>query len=683
MTRMHTGFTGVVQDDWARPRAWARPERLDAGIDSLPGVGAALAKRLRALGLVTVRDFLLHRPRRYESAVDEIAITQLWGDDEVAIAGEVVDVRTRRLGGRRTIVTARIKDASGSIGASWFNQPWLADKLTPGTQLRLRGKLGRHGFDVKSYDVGAPKATADFAPVYPASEQVPSTKLRELMRGALAEHARDFPDALPAELDLPLRRDALAALHFPRDEADAELARRRLALDELLALQLVVARSRDDDAVAPSLELPGELVARYRDVLPFAFTAHQESAIAEIDADLGRTAPMARLLQGDVGSGKTVVALYALLRAVESGRQGALMAPTETLAEQHFLTLEPLCAQLGVRSVLLTGSVGSKKIRDEIANGVAQIAVGTHALIQREVEFADLGVAVVDEQHRFGVAQRTALVKGRSPHVLHMTATPIPRTLALTIYGDLAVTEIAKPPADRKPIVTAWVGAERSSEAYARLRVHLDAGRQAYVVCPLIEQSETRLARAAEEEVGRLRCGELSAYRVGLLHGRLKTAERRAVMAQFKAGELDVLVATTVIEVGVDVPNATIMIVQEADRFGLAQLHQLRGRVGRGAEQSYCLLISRDKLELTDVAQSRLRALVDTADGFELAEVDLELRGEGQLLGTRQSGGSDLRFTKLRVDRDLLEQARRLARQLEGEDGPWQDEADRLIAPAA
>jgi ATP-dependent DNA helicase RecG len=683
MTRMHTGFTGVVQDDWARPRAWARPERLDAGIDSLPGVGAALAKRLRALGLVTVRDFLLHRPRRYESAVDEIAITQLWGDDEVAIAGEVVDVRTRRLGGRRTIVTARIKDASGSIGASWFNQPWLADKLTPGTQLRLRGKLGRHGFDVKSYDVGAPKATADFAPVYPASEQVPSTKLRELMRGALAEHARDFPDALPAELDLPLRRDALAALHFPRDEADAELARRRLALDELLALQLVVARSRDDDAVAPSLELPGELVARYRDVLPFAFTAHQESAIAEIDADLGRTAPMARLLQGDVGSGKTVVALYALLRAVESGRQGALMAPTETLAEQHFLTLEPLCAQLGVRSVLLTGSVGSKKIRDEIANGVAQIAVGTHALIQREVEFADLGVAVVDEQHRFGVAQRTALVKGRSPHVLHMTATPIPRTLALTIYGDLAVTEIAKPPADRKPIVTAWVGAERSSEAYARLRVHLDAGRQAYVVCPLIEQSETRLARAAEEEVGRLRCGELSAYRVGLLHGRLKTAERRAVMAQFKAGELDVLVATTVIEVGVDVPNATIMIVQEADRFGLAQLHQLRGRVGRGAEQSYCLLISRDKLELTDVAQSRLRALVDTADGFELAEVDLELRGEGQLLGTRQSGWSDLRFTKLRVDRDLLEQARRLARQLEGEDGPWQDEADRLIAPAA
>jgi ATP-dependent DNA helicase RecG len=331
--------------------------------------------------------------------------------------------------------------------------------------------------------------------------------------------------------------------------------------------------------------------------------------------------------------------------------------------------------------VLLTGSVGAKKIRDEIANGVAQIAVGTHALIQRSVEFADLAVAVVDEQHRFGVEQRTALAEGRSPHVLHMTATPIPRTLALTIYGDLAVSEIAKPPANRKPIVTAWVGAERSSEAYERLRVHLDAGRQAYVVCPLIEQSETRFARAAEEEAERLRRAELKGYRVGLLHGKLKPADRREVMAQFKQGELDVLVATTVIEVGVDVPNATIMIVQEADRFGLAQLHQLRGRVGRGAEQSYCLLISRDKLELTDVAQSRLKALVDSTDGFELAEVDLELRGEGQLLGTRQSGWSDLRFTKLRFDRDLLQRARELARQLEAEEGPWQDEADRLVAP--
>ena len=310
--------------------------------------------------------------------------------------------------------------------------------------------------------------------------------------------------------------------------------------------------------------------------------------------------------------------------------------------------------------MLLTGSAGSAKARAAIESGEAEIVVGTHALIQRGVVFADLAVAVVDEQHRFGVEQRQAL-SGLRPHLLHMTATPIPRTLALTVFGELDVTEIAKPPASRKPIVSAWVGAERSSEAYARLRVHLDAGRQAYVVCPLIEASETRLARAAEEEAERLQRAELSGYRIGLLHGRLKSAERREVMRAFKEGELDVLVATTVIEVGVDVPNATIMIVQEADRFGLAQLHQLRGRVGRGAEQSYCLLISRPKLELTDSAQARLEALVETSDGFELAERDLDLRGEGQLLGTKQSGLGDLHFTRLRADRALLEQARELA----------------------
>src|SRR5437016_9355805 len=331
---------------------------------------------------------------------------------------------------------------------------------------------------------------------------------------------------------------------------------------------------------------PGELAERYREALPFELTKDQEQAIAEIDADLAAAKPMQRLLQGDVGSGKTVVALYALLRAVEAGRTGALMAPTETLAEQHFLTVEPICTQLGVRAALLTGSV-----RGELAG--AQLVVGTHALIQEGVDLSELAVAVVDEQHRFGVEQRRALAEGRSPHVLHMTATPIPRTLALTVYGDLAVSEITRPPADRKPIKTAWVAEDRSAAAYSRLRKHLDAGRQAYVVCPLIEESETSQARAAEAEAERLRKAELRGYRVGLLHGRLRPAERRKLMAQFKAGAMDVLAATTVIEVGVDVPNATIMIVQEAERFGLAQLHQLRGRVGRAAEQSYCLLISK------------------------------------------------------------------------------------------
>jgi ATP-dependent DNA helicase RecG len=505
-------------------------------------------------------------------------------------------------------------------------------------------------------------------------------KLRELVIAALP---RGVLDPLPAEVKaherFPTRGDALWGLHRPRSLEEAELGRRRLAFDELLLLQLGIARRRKEREaeVAPALGAAGELVARYRGLLPFTLTTHQERAIREIDADLRRTVPMQRLLQGDVGSGKTVVALYALLRAVEGDRQGALMAPTETLAEQHFLTIEGICAELGVTCGLLTNATPK---RERPHSQSAAIIVGTHALIQEGVELPDLAVAVVDEQHRFGVEQRTALSGTRSPHVLHMTATPIPRTLALTVYGDLAVSEIAKPPANRKPIVTAWVTQERSAAAYTRLRKHLDAGRQAYVVCPLIEESETTQARAAEAEAERLRRAELRGYRVGLLHGRLRPVERRDLMARFKAGELDVLVATTVIEVGVDVPNATIMIVQEADRFGLAQLHQLRGRVGRGAEQSYCLLISRPREELTDAAIARLEALVRTTDGFELAEVDLDLRGGGQLLGTRQSGLTDLRFAHIRRDRELLERARAVADELVETAGPIDDEVDARFA---
>src|ERR671937_697089 len=676
--RRRTGFAGADPPaSWPPTRGRPRPEALQRSLDVLPSVGPALRRKLARLGLETIRDLLEHRPRRYESAVPERRIADLQQDEEVTIEAEVLSVGERRRG-RLRILTARVADESGPTTATWFNQPWLKGRLVPGTRIRLRGKSGRYGFDVRSYDLGEASATADFAPVYPASEELLPGRLRGLVEAALP-HARDFPDALPAEargrLELPLLPDALTALHRPRDPDEAELARRRLAFEELLVLQLGLAqRAREREGErAPALGAPGELVARYLELLPFELTPHQRSALAEIDADLARPTPMQRLLQGDVGSGKTVVALYALLRAVESGRRGALMAPTETLAEQHFLTIEPLCRELGVRVALLTGSVKS-----ELAD--ARIVVGTHALIQEGVDLRELAVAVVDEQHRFGVEQREALVAGRSPHVLHMTATPIPRTLALTVYGDLHVTEIAKPPSSRKPIVTSWVTGERSSEAYRRLRKHLDAGRQAYVVCPLIEDSESSQARAAEVEAERLRRAELHGYRVGLLHGRLRRVERRELMARFVARELDVLVATTVIEVGVDVPNATIMIVQEADRFGLAQLHQLRGRVGRGAEQSYCLLVSRQKELLTDSAVARLEALVASNDGFELAERDLEIRGEGQLLGTKQAGLSDLRFTRLRADRKLLEQARKWAEQLVDVAGPLHDEVERLFA---
>ena len=638
-----------------------------------------MKKKLERLGLETVGDLLAHRPFRYEEPVPEVRMADLQADRDVAIAGEVLSTSTRRRG-RLQMLTARISDGSATVSATWFNQPWLERQLQPGTAVRLRGRQGRYGFDVRSFDIGEGEATADFAPVYPASEDITAKKLRELVGAALPLALADpLPAGLKQREGLPERVDALWALHRPRSLAEAEAGRRRLAFDELLLLQIWLARRRREreSEVAPALGPPGELVARYRNVLPFTLTEHQERAIADLDADLERSVPMQRLLQGEVGSGKTVVALYALLRAVEAGKQGALMAPTETLAEQHFLTLEEPCSLLGVTCALLTSST-AKRERDLAPN--ADIVVGTHALIQEGVEFRDLAVAVVDEQHRFGVEQRKALTEGRSPHVLHMTATPIPRTLALTVYGDLAVSEISRPPADRKPIKTAWVAEDRSAAAYSRLRKHLDAGRQAYVVCPLIEESETTQARAAEAEADRLQKAELRGYRVGLLHGRLRPAERRELMARFKAGELDVLVATTVIEVGVDVPNATIMIVQEADRFGLAQLHQLRGRVGRGAEQSYCLLVSRAREDLTEHAVERLEALVRTNDGFELAEVDLDIRGSGHLLGTRQSGLTDLRFAHLRKDRPLLERARAVADELVDAGGPLSDEVERAFS---
>ena len=657
-------------------------------MQTLPGVGATVARRLGRLGLRTVGDVLAHRPRRYEQPVPERTIAELFGEEEAVIQGIVRRASGRRRG-RLHILTAHVADASGEIRATWFNQPWLEPRLVPGTPVRLRGRRNRYGFAVETYDLGDAVDTADFAPVYPATEDLAQKQLRSITEAALS-FAGAGGDSLPARLRagqrLPLHADALVALHRPRTLAEAETGRRRLAFDELLTLQLALRRraAEREALVAEPLPPAGALVARYREVLPFTLTEAQERAIVEIDADLARTTPMQRLLQGDVGAGKTAVAVYALLRAVEAGRQGALMAPTETLAEQHFLTVEGVLAELGVRVTLLTSSLPKREhanARQLIMSGDVQVAVGTHALIQRDVAFRDLAVAVVDEQHRFGVGQRAAIAEGRSPHVLHMTATPIPRTLALTVYGDLAVSEISEPPADRKPIVTAWVTDDRSSEAYTRLRRHLDEGRQAYVVCPLIEASETTVARAAEEEAERLRTGELRGYRVGCVHGRLRTADRRAVMAGFNARGLDVLVATTVIEVGVDVPNATIMIVQEADRFGLAQLHQLRGRVGRGAEQSYCLLVSRPREQLSEGAVERLEAMVQTTDGFELAERDLEIRGEGELLGARQSGLSDLRFTRLRADRDLLERARTAAAALP-EEGLLADDVDRLLGEA-
>jgi ATP-dependent DNA helicase RecG len=652
-----------------------------APVTTISGVGPKVAERLAALGVQTIADLAEHVPRDFLDWSEATGFAELRLNQEATVECTVERTRLRPTRRRNLkLVEAAVVDREGGRAtALWFNQAWLADRLAPGTRILVHGELQHGGtFKVERHEIagdGAGLHTLGLVPLYPATEAISTLRLRELTERVLPL-VRWFRDPLPAALrareGLPLRADALMAYHRPTRREEAEEARRRLALEELLVLQLGLARRRrqlEENAVAPALGEPGALLARYRKALPFRLTREQEHAIGEIDGDLRGTRPLQRLLQGDVGSGKTVVALYALLRAVERGHRAALMAPTETLAEQHFLTIEPICAELGVRATLLTRSV-----KGELEG--AQVVVGTHALIQEGVELKDLAVGVVDEQHRFGVEQRRALGSA-TPHLLHMTATPIPRTLAQTVYGDLDVTEIARPPKGRKPVVTRWVSHERSAEAYKRLRAHLAQGRQAYVVCPLVSESETIEARAAEQEAERLRQAELRGFRVGCLHGRLRSQERRVVIDEFKRGQLDVLVATTVIEVGVDVPNATIMIVQEADRFGLAQLHQLRGRVGRGAEQSYCLLVSRPKEELTDEAKRRLEALVEISDGFKLAEVDLELRGEGELLGTRQSGLPDLKFARLVRDRALVSKARAWAQDLVESEGPLLDEVER------
>ena len=719
------GFAGLDQGA-PRVRFTVDP---DAPVETLAGVGPRVAERLARLGLRTVRDVAEYLPRGFLDWGEAAGFRDLRFGEEATVECRVerVSLRPTRRRNLKIVEATVADDAGGRATAVWFNQAYLADRLQPGVRLLVHGELqpgrGLPSFKVERHELardGGGLHTVGLVPLYPASEDVSTVKLRELTEEALAR-ARWFGDPLPARLrheeDAPLRADAIALAHRPEREQDFDVARERLAFEELLVLQLGLARRRrelDEEATAPALGDDGDLIRRYLELLPFELTPEQQRAIREIGEDLGGERPMQRLLQGDVGSGKTVVALYALLRAVGAGHQAGLMAPTETLAEQHFLTIEGLCRDLGVRSELLTSSLRGKQhqaVRERLATGETDLVVGTHALIQEDVAFRSLAVAVVDEQHRFGVEQRRALSRswgsGRevvegalSPHILHMTATPIPRTLAQTVYGDLDVTEIARPPRDRKPVITRWITHERSADAYTRLRRLLEEGRQAYVVCPLVSAGpggqgvgggteaprsgavSAVEARAAEQEAERLRDAELRGFRVGCLHGKLATSDRRAVMDAFKRRELDVLVATTVIEVGVDVPNATIMIVQEADRFGLAQLHQLRGRVGRGAEQSYCLLVSRPKEELTEGAQARLEALVRTSDGFELAEVDLELRGEGQLFGTRQSGLPDLKFTRLTKDRDLIAKAREWAARLVLEDGdildPLGREAERI-----
>jgi ATP-dependent DNA helicase RecG len=648
----------------AAPIRYARPSRLATPLPVLPAKAAAAAERL---GLTTVGALLEHLPRDRSSAR---TIAALVPEETATVVVEVRSISSRpvRRRGMKPLVEAVVADETGTMKATFFNQPWLERKYVRGTRLLLQGKYqARNRFRVSFHapSADAVGAEGDVA-TYPATDGLSSTQILALARqwrGAAQEALEPLPASLRAVERLPDRAAALDAAHF----GDQEGGRRRLAFDELLLLQIALVRRRArrrESARAAALEPPAELTARWlSESLPFAPTGDQRTAMAAVDADIAQDRPMQRLLMGEVGSGKTVVALYAMLRAVESGAQAALMAPTETLAEQHFATLQALMPGELVQAALLTGSTPAGRRADllgKLATGELKLLVGTHALIEEAVEFDRLAVVVVDEQHRFGVNQRRALDRKApaelAPHVLHMTATPIPRTLALTAYGDLDVTVLRELPAGRRPIATHVCATEgERARAYERIREELRAGRQAFVVCPLVEESEALQARAATAEYERLARTELRDFRVVLLHGQMRPREKAEAMAAFADGGADVLVATTVIEVGIDVPNASVMLVEDAERYGISQLHQLRGRIGRGPHDSLCLLFGPKDAP-------RLRALAQHRDGFELAEIDLELRGEGEMLGTRQSGLQAFRFARLPEDAELLDRGRMRAR---------------------
>ena len=657
-------------------------------VTELAGVGAKKAEGLAAVGITTVLDLLMHYPRRYVDRTNQARIADLALGEEAMVLGRVRRAHARRTRNGRSLVETDVTDGSGYLRCTFFNQAWRVNQLKVGASAVFFGKLeefrGRRQMTNPVVDLVGDR-TGRIVPIYPQSEKagLSTWELGDWVEEALTR-AGEFLDPVPADVlarfGLTDRTAALRGIHLPGSADDHRTARRRLVFDELLRIQLVLVRRKrqlETAAVGVAHDVEGDLVARFHQRLPFPLTGAQRRAIDEIAADLASAVPMHRLLQGDVGSGKTVTALSALLVAVQGGHQGAFMAPTEVLAEQHHLGLRGMLEGLSlpaegdnlfgerpVRVELLTSRTSPAeraRVAAALEAGDIDLVVGTHALIQEHVSFRSLGVAVIDEQHRFGVEQRAALRgKGRAvPDVLVMTATPIPRTAAMTVYGDLDVSVLDELPPGRTPIATHWARGElEEAQAWARVREEVEAGHQAYVVCPLIEESDKLEVRSAQETYDRLREGELAGLRLGLLHGRIGAREKELVMEAFRADTLDVLVATTVIEVGVDVPNATVMVVIDADRFGLAQLHQLRGRVGRGAAAAWCFLLGE---ATTAEAEARLSALERTTDGFELAEVDLELRGEGTIMGAHQKGRSDLRLASLRRDKEWVGRARDIA----------------------
>ena len=678
-----------------------RPGSLELPVTAFKGINDTTAVKFKKLGIENVRDLLYHFPARHVDYSRTTRIADLSPGPEQTIVANAWEVRLTTPGGRRS-TEAVLGDETGNIRAVWFNNPYLIRQLHTGDRLVISGKVtvfkSTLVFESPEWEKLEDKElvhTGRLAPVYPLTAGLYPRAVRKLMKEVVDGFAPSLPDYLPDEIrrrrgliDLP---QAVAQAHFPSDEASKDAARVRLAFDELFFLQLgVLARKRAWQSSQPGAAIPPDrdLLDRFLKSLPFQLTRAQQKSLTEILSDLNRTEAMSRLLQGEVGSGKTVVATAAIIMSIAAGFQSAFMAPTEILAEQHFRSvtrmLELLATetQAGEKTVsylgilpdrpltvaLLIGDAkesGKTVTRNRVKSGEIDLVIGTHALIQKDMKFKKLGLAVIDEQHRFGVEQRQNLrQKGTNPHILVMTATPIPRTLALTLYGDLDLSVINELPPGRQTIKTRWLKPEQRGSAYNFIRKQVELKQQAFIICPLVEESETVQAKAATAEYESLKLDIFSQYRLGLLHGRMSAAEKDSVMGAFSAGTLDILVSTPVIEVGIDVPNATVMLIESADRFGLSQLHQFRGRVGRGKEQSYCMLLAENPSE---VANTRLSVIETTQDGFILAEEDLKLRGPGEFFGTRQSGLPDLKMAKL-SDVPILEMAREEATRLFADD---------------
>ncbi|MFH1347431.1 MAG: ATP-dependent DNA helicase RecG, partial [Candidatus Margulisiibacteriota bacterium] len=638
----------------------------------LKGVGPKVAKLLKKLSVTTVEDLIYFFPRDYEDRTNVKPIGSLEPSGFEVIRGEIISINHQTTSNRFSVLKLVISDRSGSIQAVWFNQPYLAKLFRRGMRLILSGKVefsdfdGINQFSVRDFEIDT-GSNPKIVPQYPLTEGLYPKKVRSIVTTALDNCLEEITEWLPDEIrdkhGLCALHEAINNLHFPDKLAQIEPSRRRIAFNDFFVFQLGLGLRRGKIKAANGItfKIDQKVLKDFRSSLPFTLTSAQERVLSEIFSDMKSPHPMNRLLQGDVGSGKTVVAALASLIAINNGYQAAIMAPTEILAQQHYTKLAKM---LGVKTKLLTGST-SKKTSD-IGHRTLDLIIGTHALIQKSVNFEKLGLVIIDEQHRFGVLQRANLVKkGINPDVLVMTATPIPRSLALTVYGDLDRSVIDEMPPGRTPIKTYFVPEDKRRSSYDFMRERIKEGQQIFIVCPLVEESEKIDLKAAMDEAKRLQKDIFPEFKVGLMHGRLKSDEKEKIMKDFKSAKIDLLVSTTVIEVGIDIPNATVMVIEHAERFGLSQLHQLRGRIGRGAEQAHCFLLADAR---SKDAKARIKAMLDSTDGFHVAEVDLRIRGPGDYCGTRQSGLPNFRVADIIRDEKILREARKAAFELIAED---------------